>query len=99
MPPSQQIHEEAPPVSDEIVEEEVEETKAVETGPEPQMQISVTPPAPVRPEPIIKQTPRQETPPKRSKEVQAYLDFVEGMGNKRIELVKKGLHRLLALIP
>jgi hypothetical protein len=37
-------------------------------------------------------------PPQRSKEVQAYLDFVEDIGSKIINLVIKGWVRLKILI-
>ena len=99
-PPSPETHEEVPPVSDEIVAEKTEEVTAEEeVDPEPQMQISPSPHFPTKPQPTFQKNPRQETPPQRSREVQTYLNFIEDMGNKFIELIKEGWDRLLALIP
>ncbi len=99
-PPSPETHEEVPPVSDEIVAEKTEEVIAEEeVDPEPQMQISPSPHFPTKPQPTFQKNPRQETPPQRSREVQTYLNFIEDMGNKFIELIKEGWDRLLALIP
>ena len=52
---------------------------------------------PVTTEPKPKQIKRQQTSIQRSKEVQAYLNFVENTGEKIFELVKEWSNRLLAL--
>jgi hypothetical protein len=98
--PSPSVQGVIPHISGGTVEEETEESveeKELE-GPDPKMQTSNTPPAPVQLAPTFKQNPRQETSPQRSKEVQAYLNFIEDTGNKFVELVKEGWHRLLAMI-
>ena len=63
--------------------------------PKPDLQASLTPSPPVKTEP----SRLQKTSPLRSKEVQAYLDFVENTGSKLAQLVREWLSRLLALVP
>ena len=55
-------------------------------------------PSPVKTEQLIQQKKINKTPPQRSEEVQAYLDFVENNTTKLIELVKKGLAHLKKFI-
>jgi len=54
--------------------------------------------SPAKTEPLIQQNHPQKISPQRSKEVQAYLDFIENAGRKFIELIKEGRARLQALI-
>jgi hypothetical protein len=63
--------------------------------PKPDLQASLTLSPPVKTEP----SRLQKTSPLRSKEVQAYLDFVENTGSKLAQLVREWLSRLLALVP
>ena len=71
------------PEEKEFVEQE---EKPVE--PQPEMKIAVTPsPVPATPR---ESSPEEGTPHQRSKEVQAYLDFIENMGNKLFDWVRKG---------
>ena len=53
---------------------------------------------PAKTEPLTQQNHPQKISPQRSKEVQAYLDFIENTGRKFIELIKEGWARLQALI-
>jgi len=71
------------PEEKEFVEQE---EKPVE--PQSEMKIVVTPsPVPATPR---ESSPEEGTPHQRSKEVQAYLDFIENMGNKLFDWVRKG---------
>lgn len=54
--------------------------------------------SPAKTEPLTQQNQPQKISPQRSKEVQAYLDFIENAGRKFIELIKEGWARLQALI-
>ena len=54
--------------------------------------------SPAKTEPLAQQNHPQKISPQRSKEVQAYLDFIENTGRKFIELTKEGWARLQALI-
>ena len=54
--------------------------------------------SPAKTEPLTQQNHLQKISPQRSKEVQAYLDFIENTGRKFIELIKEGWARLQALI-
>ena len=54
--------------------------------------------SPAKTEPLTQQNHPQKISPQRSKEVQAYLDFIENTGRKFIELIKEGWARLQALI-
>ncbi|MDE0744003.1 MAG: hypothetical protein OSB24_08960, partial [Woeseiaceae bacterium] len=54
----------------------------------------LAPPLPIKVEPIDK----GESEKQQTKEVQAYLDFVENTGSKLVELVKKGWAKLNQLI-
>jgi len=54
--------------------------------------------SPAKTEPLTQQNHPQKISPLRSKEVQAYLDFIENTGRKFIELIKEGWARLQALI-
>ena len=78
------------------------ETKALieeeKPAPKLEMQTSLNPTPPTKAKSIFKKGPHQESSPQRSKEVQAYLDFVEDTGSKLVELIKEWSNRLLALI-
>ena len=54
--------------------------------------------SPAKTEPLTQQNHPQKISPQRSKEVQAYLDFIENTGRKFIKLSKEGWARLQALI-
>ena len=54
--------------------------------------------SPAKTEPLTQQNHPQKISPQRSKEVQAYLDFIENTGRKFIELIKEGWARSQALI-
>ena len=54
--------------------------------------------SPAKTEPLAQQNYPQKISPQRSKEVQAYLDFIENTGRKFIKLVKEGWARSQALI-
>ena len=54
--------------------------------------------SPAKTEPLTQQNHPQKISPLRSKEVQAYLDFIENTGRKFIELIKEGWARSQALI-
>ena len=54
--------------------------------------------SPAKTEPLTQQNHPQKISPQRSKEVQAYLDFIENTGRKFIKLIKEGWARLQALI-
>ena len=54
--------------------------------------------SPAKTEPLTQQNHPQKISPQRSKEVQAYLDFIEKTGRKFFRLIKEGWARLQALI-
>ena len=54
--------------------------------------------SPAKIEPLTQQNHSQKISPQQSKEVQAYLDFIENAGRKFIELIKEGWAHLQALI-
>ena len=54
--------------------------------------------SPAKIEPLTRQNHPQKISPQRSKEVQAYLDFIENIGRKFIELIKEGWVHLQAFI-
>ena len=54
--------------------------------------------SPAKTEPLTQQNHSQKISPQQSKEVQAYLDFIENTGRKFIELIKEGWARSQALI-
>ncbi len=69
-------------------EEEFVEQEEKPVEPQSEMKIVVTPsPVPATPR---ESSPEEGTPHQRSKEVQAYLDFIENMGNKLFDWVRKG---------
>ena len=76
--------------SEETVQQEGESTSRTKTLP-------ITS-SPAKTEPLTQQNHPQKISPQRSKEVQAYLDFIENTGRKFIELIKEGWARLQALI-
>ena len=76
--------------SEETAQQEGESTSGTKTLP-------ITS-SPAKTEPLIQQNHPQKISPQRSKEVQAYLDFIENTGRKFIELIKEGWARLQALI-
>ena len=63
---------------------------------QPEMEITVTP-SPV-PEAPRESLPEEGTPRQRSKEVQAYLDFIENMGNKLFAWVRRGWEMAWGLV-
>jgi len=67
-------------------------------APEIAMQDPFIPPTRAEAEPVLKKNQPKKTSPQRSKEVQAYLDFIEGTGSKIALLVAEWSNRLLALI-
>ena len=85
-------------ISGRILEREIEELIEDER-PEPEinMQTSPTIPSPIKTLPTFKKSQNQQTAPHRSKEVQAYLDFIEDTGNKLVHLMKHWSKRLLTL--
>ena len=54
--------------------------------------------SPAKTEPLTQQNHPQKISPLRSKEVQAYLDFIENTGRKFIKLIKEGWAGLQALL-
>ena len=76
--------------SEETAQQEGESTSGTKTLP-------ITS-SPAKTEPLTQQNHPQKISPQRSKEVQAYLDFIENAGRKFIELIKEGRARLQALI-
>jgi hypothetical protein len=78
--------------------EEIEFVEQEEGSIEPQseMEIAVTPPpVPTTPR---ESSPKEGTPRQRSKEVQAYLDFIENMGNKLFDWVRSGWEMAWGLV-
>ena len=65
-----------------------------ENKPLPEAKNILAPLAPIKVEPIDKSASKKQ----QTKEVQAYLDFVENTGSKLVELVKKGWVKLNQLI-
>ena len=76
--------------SEETAQQEGESTSGTKTLP-------ITS-SPAKTEPLTQQNHPQKISPQRSKEVQAYLDFIENAGRKFIKLIKEGWARLQALI-
>ena len=88
-----------PHISGGFLAEESEEIAQQEEG-EPASETKTLPTtsSPAKTEPLTQQNHSQKISPQRSKEVQAYLDFIENTGRKFIELTKEGWARLQALI-
>jgi len=88
-----------PHISGGFLAEESEEIAQQEEG-EPASETKTLPTtsSPAKTEPLTQQNHSQKISPQRSKEVQAYLDFIENTGRKFIELIKEGWARLQALI-
>ena len=88
-----------PHISGSFLAEEPEETIQEEEGESvSETKTLPTTSSPAKTEPLTQQNHPQKISPQRSKEVQAYLDFIENTGRKFIELIKEGLARLQALI-
>ena len=86
-------------ISGEVLKEETEAvTQKKEDAPAPELETSLLSSSPVKIAPPIQQNQIQKNSPKRSKEVQAYLDFIENIGSKFIGLVKEGWARFQASI-
>ena len=81
-------------VAPEEIEFVEQEEESVELQPEEE--IAVTP-SPV-PEAPRESLPEEGTPRQRSKEVQAYLDFIENMGNKLFDWVRRGWEMAWGLV-
>ena len=81
----------AAPEGKEFVEQEEESVEL-----QPEEEIAVTP-SPV-PEAPRESLPEEGTPRQRSKEVQAYLDFIENMGNKLFAWVRRGWEMAWGLV-
>ena len=79
------------PEEKEFVEQEEESVEL-----QPEEEIAVTP-SPV-PEAPRESLPEEGTPRQRSKEVQAYLDFIENMGNKLFDWVRRGWEMAWGLV-
>ena len=88
-----------PHISGGFLAEESEEIAQQEEG-EPASETKTLPTtsSPAKTEPLTQQNHSQKISPQRSKEVQAYLDFIENTGRKFIKLIKEGWARLQALI-
>ena len=67
-------------------------------APKLEMQTSLNPSPPTKAKSIFKKGLHQESSPQRSKEVQAYLDFVEDTGSKFLQLIKDWSNHILALV-
>ena len=88
-----------PHISGGFLAEESEEIAQQEEGePTSETKTLLTTSSPSKTEPLTQQNHSQKISPQRSKEVQAYLDFIENTGRKFIELIKEGWARLQALI-
>ena len=88
-----------PHISGGFLAEESEETAQQEEGESTsETKTLPTTSSPAKTEPLTQQNHPQKISPQRSKEVQAYLDFIENTGRKFIELIKEGWARLQALI-
>ena len=88
-----------PHISGGFLAEESEETAQQEEGESTsETKTLPTTSSPAKTEPLAQQNHPQKISPQRSKEVQAYLDFIENTGRKFIELIKEGWARLQALI-
>ena len=88
-----------PHISGGFLAEESEEIAQQEEG-EPASETKTLPTtsSPAKTEPLTQQNHSQKISPQRSKEVQAYLDFIENTGRKFIALIKEGWARLQALV-
>ena len=87
-----------PHISDGFLAEESEETAQQEGESTPGTKTLPITSSPAKTEPLTQQNHPQKISPQRSKEVQAYLDFIENTGRKFIELIKEGWARSQALI-
>ena len=88
-----------PHISGGFLAEEPEETIQQEEGESAsETKTLPTTSSPAKTEPLTQQNHPQKISPQRSKEVQAYLDFIENAGRKFIKLIKEGWARLQALI-
>jgi len=81
----------AAPEGKEFVEQEEE---SVELQPEEEIAVTLSP----VPEAPRESLPEEGTPRQRSKEVQAYLDFIENMGNKLFAWVRRGWEMAWGLV-
>jgi hypothetical protein len=88
-----------PHISGGFLAEESEEIAQQEEG-EPASETKTLPTtsSPAKTEPLTQQNHSQKISPQRSKEVQAYLDFIENTGRKFIKLIKEGWAGLQALL-
>ena len=83
-----------PHISGGFLAEEPEETIQQEEGESAsETKTLPTTSSPAKTEPLTQQNHPQKISPQRSKEVQAYLDFIENTGRKFIELIKEGRAR------
>jgi len=88
-----------PHISGGFLEEKPEEIAQQEEG-EPASETKTLPTtsSPAKTKPLTQQNHSQKISPQRSKEVQAYLDFIENTGRKFIKLIKEGWAGLQALL-
>ena len=88
-----------PHISGGFLAKESEEIAQQEEG-EPSSETKTLPTtsSPAKTEPLTQQNHSQKISPQRSKEVQAYLDFIENTGRKFIKLIKEGWAGLQALL-
>ena len=88
-----------PHISGGFLAEEPEETIQQEEGESAsETKTLPTTSSPAKTEPLTQQNHPQKISPLRSKEVQAYLDFIENTGRKFIKLIKEGWAGLQALL-
>ena len=88
-----------PHISGGFLAEEPEETIQQEEGESvSETKTLPTTSSPAKTEPLTQQNHPQKISPQRSKEVQAYLDFIENTGRKFIKLIKEGWAGLQALL-
>ena len=88
-----------PHISGGFLAKESEEIAQQEEG-EPASETKTLPTtsSPAKTKPLTQQNHSQKISPQRSKEVQAYLDFIENTGRKFIKLIKEGWAGLQALL-
>ena len=88
-----------PHISGGFLAKESEEIAQQEEG-EPSSETKTLPTtsSPAKTEPLTQQNHSQKISPQQSKEVQAYLDFIENTGRKFIKLIKEGWAGLQALL-
>ena len=99
LPPSQNFQSKKPHISGGFSEnkaEKITKKKDAEPTTESETETSLTSSSSTKTEPSIQQNQIQKFSPQRSKEVQAYLDFIENTGSKFIELIKEGWARVQA---